>query len=158
MSEPIQLYDSVAACPKCNGQRWYLLLDDFHCNWNNLTGTECVECGFKVNWLKVGNERGAMTERAKIKRAIVRVSKRLLEDALPLPKGTRIVEILPDEREYYLGFHVDLIIEHEDLNDVFEGEKLPRVGMNVTEVEVDTPTFKQYETEFYYERHANDSD
>lgn len=46
----------VASCPECGSISWHLCLDAFGDGWFNIIGTECTECGWTANWIKV--ERG----------------------------------------------------------------------------------------------------
>ena len=43
-----------AKCPECNGTSWGLLLNGVGDNWDNITGTECLnpDCGFVCEWIK----------------------------------------------------------------------------------------------------------
>jgi len=56
MGELIELVFSaqhgpVAACPKCRGQHWYINLDAYDDDWEAINGTECVDCGYKIDWV-----------------------------------------------------------------------------------------------------------
>lgn len=43
-----RLYEAVATCPECQGQLWYIHLDGFKHDYENITEHECGECRFKV--------------------------------------------------------------------------------------------------------------
>jgi hypothetical protein len=53
-----------------------------------------------------------------MKTAIVRVSPELLADALKFPKGT---EILACRREYFFDREIELVVSHDDLQEVPKG-------------------------------------
>ena len=57
MGEVIKLEDEFyAGCPKCGCQQWLLKIDGPGDRWENILGSECYECGFFVDWLKVIKE------------------------------------------------------------------------------------------------------
>ena len=41
----------VAECPNCKSTEWYILLDGYGDNWQNLKGTECAGCGWICKWV-----------------------------------------------------------------------------------------------------------
>lgn len=49
VAEVIQLYESVAQCPKCGCVYWFLHLDKLGHDYNKIICHECIECGFRVN-------------------------------------------------------------------------------------------------------------
>lgn len=40
----------VAACPECGYDQWYLNLNGFQQRWDKITGSECGNCGFIIDW------------------------------------------------------------------------------------------------------------
>jgi hypothetical protein len=68
-----------------------------------------------------------------MRRAIVKITKEVLEEFLPLPKGTKIVGIIPDDRRTYRSQTVEFIVEHEDFFELSEGEIMPDVKVEVTD-------------------------
>jgi len=42
----------IAACPNCGGQKWYINLDAYDNDWEAINGTECVDCGYTIDWIK----------------------------------------------------------------------------------------------------------
>lgn len=54
MADIIELYpkgDYVAWCPECRCTEWEILIDAIGDEWENITGTRCVDCGFVVDWI-----------------------------------------------------------------------------------------------------------
>ncbi|KKL83772.1 hypothetical protein LCGC14_1971380 [marine sediment metagenome] len=49
MGEVLRLHDVVAQCPHCEDDRWYIHVDGFGDTFKNVTGHECISCGFKVD-------------------------------------------------------------------------------------------------------------
>ena len=47
-AEIIPLYQPVATCPECQGQTWFIHVDGFKDNFENITMHECANCGFTV--------------------------------------------------------------------------------------------------------------
>ena len=45
----------VANCPECRCKRWLVRLDGVNDDWQNIIGTECVDCGFFVEWVRASN-------------------------------------------------------------------------------------------------------
>ena len=41
----------VANCPNRRGKSWLIRLDSVLYEWENIVGTECVGCGFFVEWV-----------------------------------------------------------------------------------------------------------
>jgi len=66
-----------------------------------------------------------------VKRAIIRLTKQVLEDFLPLPDHTRIIEVLPDDRRNFHQQTVEIAVEHDDLPEVREGELMMVVGVDI---------------------------
>ena len=58
VADVIQLNDSVAGCPECGSDAWYIKIDGFGNNWKHILGTECIECGFTVNFPQVKDNAG----------------------------------------------------------------------------------------------------
>ncbi|KKN40954.1 hypothetical protein LCGC14_0728390 [marine sediment metagenome] len=50
----IRLHDAVANCPECQTQSWYIKIDGFGSNWNNIVGVECEYCGLEVEFVLEG--------------------------------------------------------------------------------------------------------
>jgi len=44
-----QLHQSVATCPQCKGQLWFIHVNGFHDDYDKVTGHECGDCGWKLN-------------------------------------------------------------------------------------------------------------
>jgi predicted nucleic-acid-binding Zn-ribbon protein len=42
----------VVPCEKCGCQEFYIIADRFG-GWNAIEGTECIDCGNIVDWIKV---------------------------------------------------------------------------------------------------------
>ncbi len=42
----------MAHCPECRGTYWLIRLDGIKDDWENIIGTECVGCGFFVEWVR----------------------------------------------------------------------------------------------------------
>lgn len=61
-----------------------------------------------------------------MKRAIVTVTKTLLETIL-FPEGTKVIELIPEDRRYNVRDGVEIIVEHEDFIDTAEGSLYPMV-------------------------------
>jgi len=55
MGEVISLTESpiypLATC-ECGSQHWFILVDGFNDQWNNIVGTKCAECGQIIEWVK----------------------------------------------------------------------------------------------------------
>ena len=45
----------VAQCD-CDCQEFYILLNGFGDTWDEIKGTECVDCGNIIDWVKVVRE------------------------------------------------------------------------------------------------------
>ena len=80
-----------------------------------------------------------------MKRAIVKITKRALEDFLPFPKGTKIIEIIPDDRRTYQMHTVEFVVEHDDFYELREGEVMPYVNLTLKKRSAVPETFKAYE-------------
>lgn len=48
-ADVIKLHDSVAICPECNCQHWFIVLDGFGDMYEKITAHKCVGCGFTVD-------------------------------------------------------------------------------------------------------------
>ena len=59
-----------------------------------------------------------------MKRAVVPVTKMFLEQIL-FPEGTKIIELIPEDRRYNMQGIVEFIVEHEDCIDTAEGNIYP---------------------------------
>ena len=42
--------EPVATCPDCKGQYWFIYLDGFDDNFENVIAHECGDCGFKIEF------------------------------------------------------------------------------------------------------------
>ena len=51
----------VANCPECRGKHWLIRLDGVNDDWRNIIGTECVECGFCVDWVLAKQNESALS-------------------------------------------------------------------------------------------------
>lgn len=63
-----------------------------------------------------------------MKRAIVQISKKFMEDAI-LPKGTKIIRVLPEDPHYNIRGVFEILVEHEDFDETGEGCLYPNVMM-----------------------------
>jgi hypothetical protein len=43
--------EPVAQC-MCGGIEFYILVNGYGDSWDKVIGTECVECGYEVKWVK----------------------------------------------------------------------------------------------------------
>ena len=64
MSNTIYLNDEFyATCPECRHQEWLLPINGPGNQWDSLLGSECVNCGFSVEWKAVEEESDERTTR-----------------------------------------------------------------------------------------------
>jgi hypothetical protein len=70
------------------------------------------------------------------RRARFTVSSDLLAQAINLPKTTKVIDVFRDHNTYYGDY--EFIVEHEDLDDIAEGSKIPRVCPIITATEHET--------------------
>ena len=42
------LHESVASCPECNGQEWFLILSGFGVDFEAIKSFQCANCGFEI--------------------------------------------------------------------------------------------------------------
>jgi len=49
MGELINLYDTVATCPECGCQEWYIHVDGFGDDFKHVTAHACANCEYKVD-------------------------------------------------------------------------------------------------------------
>jgi hypothetical protein len=61
--------------------------------------------------------------------AIVEISNKVLEDLMP--EGTKIIEIIPPNRERYRSPTFKVVVENEELDDVPEGALMKYVGVEM---------------------------
>lgn len=57
--------------------------------------------------------------------AIIQLSKKAIEDFFPFPKGTKLVQVLPENNHVYKPDTIELLVEHDDLEDIQEGDMIP---------------------------------
>jgi hypothetical protein len=67
-----------------------------------------------------------------MKRAIVKITKEALEDFIPFPKGTKIVDVLLEDRHIFCSGQVEFVVEHVDFYELREGEVMPYVNCVLT--------------------------
>lgn len=60
-----------------------------------------------------------------MKWARVQITKKVFEDCLPFPEGTRLIRINPPDYRYINSDVVEVVVEHEDFEDVEEGNMMP---------------------------------
>jgi hypothetical protein len=72
-----------------------------------------------------------------MKRALLRVSRELLEHLLQFPEGVRIIRVVPPSEQYFNPRHAVFIVEGDELpvEDIEEGCMIPEVEGICTEVE-----------------------
>ena len=52
----IELYSPEeyhATCPECGSTAWFLRINGLGDSWDKLTGSECMDCGFLIDWIEV---------------------------------------------------------------------------------------------------------
>ena len=81
-----------------------------------------------------------------VRRALVAVSRRWIED-LTLPKGSKIVDILP-VRDCYRPNDITFVVEHEKLEEVQEGEQYPLRSIKGIKDKIDVPVMDEYHFEW----------
>jgi hypothetical protein len=57
--------------------------------------------------------------------ARVNVTFKLLEDVLHLPKGAKIVRINPQDHRFFDRREFEIVVEHDELENVEEGQMMP---------------------------------
>jgi len=56
MARIAELHESVASCPECNGQEWFLILSGFGVDFEAIKSFQCANCGSRIE-LKVYPEK-----------------------------------------------------------------------------------------------------
>ena len=49
MTAEIQLYSSVATCPYCDCQTWFIHLNGLYDRYDKVTAYECSNCRYKID-------------------------------------------------------------------------------------------------------------
>lgn len=53
----IKLHGDIYAACQCGSINFKLLTDDVADRWNTIIGTECSQCGYKCDWIKVNKTK-----------------------------------------------------------------------------------------------------